>query len=803
MDSDEAPPLRQAPSTDGGRAIAIVDEQGTVTGWSRDAERLLACGAEEILGHRADELFLWTAGSPFWTLPLGQDDWQGELSARCGDGRPLRLQGMGRRFSDRDGRSQWVLLMSVPGQLLPQEIGAALLDWLLTRSPIAVTVFDTDLRQVQQNSAMTQLTGASQADRQGKRLSQALPGLHAEAWERRMRQVIATGEPAFDEELHGRVPADPHREHVFSASASTLQDSYGQVLGLCATVTDVTNRHKARERLIILNEASTRIGTTLDVMHTAQELADVAVPRIADLASVDLLETLLNGDEPGPFTGSVALRRVANQSAFDLAPELIHRPGDVDIYPADSPPVRCMATGRSALLRLADTEVRSWLTEDPERAARLQKYALQSIMGVPVRARGMTLGIAIFYRRSADPFTDEDRLLAEELVARAAVCLDNARRFTRERTTALALQHSVLPQRGHAQAAVRTASRYLPAGGQSGLGGDWFDVIPLSGARVGLVVGDVVGHGITAAATMGRLRTAVRTLSDVDLPPDELLTHLDDLVAHLSEEREDPDNDAAELGATCLYAIYDPVSRRCSMACAGHPPPAVVTPDGAVELLELAPGPPLGLGYLPFEPSVITLPEGSLLVLYTDGLVDSRTGDDGYERLQRALTKPVPSPEALCDSVLEDLLPDQVLDDVALLIACTRALDVDQVASLDIPAEEAAVAKARAWVTRQLASWELEAADFVTELVVSELVTNAIKYGHAPIQLRLIRDRTLICEVSDASNTAPHMRRARLFDEGGRGLQMVAQLTQRWGTRQTREGKTIWCEQLNPEGEPV
>jgi serine phosphatase RsbU (regulator of sigma subunit)/anti-sigma regulatory factor (Ser/Thr protein kinase) len=424
-------------------------------------------------------------------------------------------------------------------------------------------------------------------------------------------------------------------------------------------------------------------------------------------------------------------------------------------------------------------------------------------MAEPLRARGMTLGVALFYRHSPQPFTSDDRLLAQELAARAAVCLDNARRFTRERTAALALQRSLLPQRVPDQAAVVTASRYLPAGGQNGVGGDWFDVIPLSGGRVGLVVGDVVGHGIPAAATMGRLRTAVRTLSDVDLPPDELLTHLDDLVTRLAAERSDRHTDAEELGATCLYAIYDPVSRTCSLSRAGHPPPAVVTPDGRVEFLDLAAGPPLGLGSLPFLSAEVTLDEGSLLVLYTDGLTAPRAGGDGYERLRQALAGPAPSPDALCDSVLRELLPEHVRDDVALLIARTRALDADQVAVLDVPTDPAAVAGARSWTTRRLAAWGLEDAAFVTELVVSELVTNAINHAQAPVQLRLIRDRALICEVSDGSSTAPHMRRARLFDEGGRGLLLVAQLSHRWGTRQTREGKTIWCEQLTPETEPV
>ncbi|MFJ2115199.1 SpoIIE family protein phosphatase, partial [Streptomyces sp. NPDC087850] len=433
---------------------------------------------------------------------------------------------------------------------------------------------------------------------------------------------------------------------------------------------------------------------------------------------------------------------------------------------------------------------------------------------VPLKARGITLGVAVFTRGPRlEPFEPDDVVLAQELAGRAAVCIDNARRYTREHTTALALQRSLLTQRMPDQAAVEVASRYLPAGSRAGVGGDWFDVIPLSGNRVALVVGDVVGHGIHASAAMGRLRTAVRTLADVDLPPDELLTHLDDLVSHLIAE----DNDAAvsaaeatgEFGATCLYAVYDPVSRYCALASAGHVPPAVRLPDGTVEIIEISTGPPLGVGGVPFEITERELPEGSVLALYTDGLIESRDHDidEGLERLRTALaTAPEPraapdepsdlSLENLCDRLISTLLPDRPSDDTALLVTRTRALHSDQVASWDLTGDPAQVAGARLNASAQLTAWGLDDAAFVTELVVSELVTNAIRYGAEPIRLRLIRDRTLICEVSDGSNTAPHLRRSHAFDEGGRGLLLVAQLTQSWGTRQSANGKTIWAEQV-------
>ncbi|MGW3952066.1 SpoIIE family protein phosphatase [Streptomyces sp. NPDC004752] len=684
-----------------------------------------------------------------------------------------------------------------PSPTLSQD-GGAVLDWLFTSSPIAVMICDLTLRCVRQNSAMTRLTGVSEADHRGKHVTDVLISHNPVAWERCLRQVLATGEPVQEAEFQGRLPAEPQHDRVFSVSASLLRDRLGRVLGLCFTAADTTEKYRARERLAALNEASTRIGSTLDVMRTAQELADVTLPLLrADWLNVDLLDTTLSGEEPGPFTSAVALRRVANRSIHEGAPEALRQPGEVDFYPAYSPAVRCMVTGRSDMHHVTDPATRAWLAEDLVRANLYRQKCYRWILSVPVRARGAILGVTMILRCATEPFTDDERLLAEELVARAAVCLDNARRFSRERTAALALQQSLLPRRLPTQVAVEAASRYLPAGGRSHVGGDWFDVIPLSGARVALVVGDVVGHGLTAAAAMGRLRTAVRTLADVDLPPDELLTHLDDLVTRLATEDSDVGTDPTGLGATCSYAVYDPVARTCVLALAGHPPPLAVAPDGSTRFLDIPSGPPLGLGNLPFESFEVHLAEGTLLALYTDGWLDihNRDVDEGLERLRTALTYPARSPDALCDHVVDELLPAAPTDDAALIIARTRALGTDQIAVLDIPADPAAVGEARSWAQEQLSAWGLEKLEFVTELVVSELVTNALRYGQSPIQLRLIKVGTLICEVVDGSNTAPHLRRARLYDEGGRGLLLVAQLTQRWGSRHTRQGKTIWCEQ--------
>ncbi|MFJ3714598.1 SpoIIE family protein phosphatase [Streptomyces sp. NPDC090057] len=548
----------------------------------------------------------------------------------------------------------------------------------------------------------------------------------------------------------------------------------------------------ARERLNMLYDAGVGIGTSLDVARTAEELAEVAVPRFADFVTVDLFDAVLKGEEPKPGT---ALRRAAFSGLRKDAP--LYPLGERIRFVSTSPQARSLTTGQ-AVVEPVLREAPGWLAQDAERTGRILRYGIHSLITVPLRAGTLVLGLANFWRsEKPQPFDTEELALAEELVARAAVSIDNARRYTREHSMAVALQRSLLPRSLPEQGALEIAYRYLPA--QAGVGGDWFDVLPLSGARVALVVGDVVGHGLHAAATMGRLRTAVHNFSALDLPPDELLGLLDELVGRIDQD-ETPADGAAVTGATCLYAVYDPVSRRCTVARAGHPPPVLVRPDGGVEFPEVPAGPPLGLGGLPFETVDLELPEGSSLVLYTDGLVEDRDRDIdvGLELLRDALRRaPGASPEDTCRTVL-DRLPARPSDDVALIVARTRVLGADRVAEWQVPSDPAAVGEVRASVVRRLGEWGLEELSFTTELILSELVTNAIRYGRGPIGVRLLRERTLICEVSDGSTTSPHLRYAASTDEGGRGLFLVAQLAERWGTRYTPHGKIIWAEQPLP-----
>ncbi|MFC8195091.1 SpoIIE family protein phosphatase [Streptomyces sp. NPDC057298] len=779
-----------------GDAMAVVDVRGTVTGWSDGARLLTGYAAAEVTGRPAAEL-VDGEPRPVW-LALRRSG-SAVVPVRRWDGRRAELALRMCPLRGAKGEPRGYVITAAP-----DERGRDLGEQAFRQASMSMSIFDTEQRYLRMNDTACRVMGAQEAEFLHRFFPDTVEDAeHSRGFLRHLRKVVETGGPVHYESWT-RAPSGL-RMHAWNIEMWPVNDPSGELVAVALAAFDSSEQHWARQRLAILNDAAARIGTKLDVIHTARELAELAVPRMADFVSVDLLDSVLQGEEPaiGPVGDEVELRRVAHHSHSAGAPEASIDLGTADVYPAFSPTARALATGGAVVTRTGEKDVDEWLALDTARTVKLREVAANefSLMAVPLVARGTTLGVAVFVRlltaQSPDPFDSDDVTLAQELTSRAAVCVDNARRYTRERTTALALQRSLLPQVMAGQAAVEFASRYLPALSQAGVGGDWFDVIPLSGTRVALVVGDVVGHGIHASVTMGRLRTAVWTLADVDLPPDELLTHLDDLVGHLAADESSMDG---EIGATCVYAVYDPVSRHCTIAAAGHPPPVVLLPDGTVEVVEVAAGPMLGVGGLPFEATELDLPEGAVLALYTDGLVEARDldVDAGTAALCTALAAPARNLEDACDNVLKALLPERPADDVALLLARTRALDAGQVAVWDLEADPAVVATARQYATEQLTRWGLDEAAFVTELVVSELVTNAIRYGGSPIQLRLIRDRALICEVSDASSTSPHLRRARTFDEGGRGLLLVAQLTDRWGTRPSGAGKTIWAEQALP-----
>ncbi|MFD4508097.1 SpoIIE family protein phosphatase [Streptomyces sp. NPDC058457] len=793
-------------------AIAMIDAEGTVVGWTSTAQRLVGYPATEVVGQAVSKLLPLTRQTLLdWASNeecLARGGWSGTATVRHREGRAIKAS---LRFSllwgeDRDIR--WLVSGTDIASLSPVATTGWVRDSLLTRTPMGVVVHDQDLRCAWTNDAMERQDGIPRDQRLGRRLPDALPGIEAERLETVMRQVLDSG-IATVHEYRAWPSVDPRREHAIAASYFCLRGADGRAMGVCCTSVDVTGSQRARERLAILSEASTRMGNSLDVMQIGQELADLAVPLLADYVNVDLAESIQFGEAPFARIGPMdnrrrTLRRAGMASIHPGVPESPWARGELVAVPPSSPFTKVLSSGRSHLEPVLDGSPGTWFDRDPDRARTMRDSGMHSLMVVPIRTRHASLGTAVFIRTEEPaPFQEDDLLLAEGLVSRTALALDNARRYARERSAALTLQRNLLPQRVVQGTAIETASRYLPADVDNGVGGDWFDVIPLSGARTALVVGDVVGHGINAAATMGRLRTVVHALADLDLPPDELLSHLDDTVRRLAAEDADSQDPTRVTGATCLYAVYDPVTRKCTMARAGHPPPAVVDPHGEVTFPDLPTGTPLGVGLgVPFEAVELELPEGSRLALYTDGLIESRDHDIdvGMKRLGDALAHPGRSLEGLCSSVIETVPAQSPCDDAALLVARTHALSSSQTTCWELPGDPAVVHRARTLVTRRLAQWGLERLEASTQLIISELVTNAVRHATGPIRLRLIRHQALTCEVSDTSDTLPRLRHAGTSDEGGRGLYIVAQLCRRHGARcLTSGGKTVWAEQeLDP-----
>ncbi len=788
------------------QARILLDAQGLVTEWSDGAVRLLGWTAEEVNGRALASLLAGpdeAAPAEIPQQPPARGACRVRLRDRFGQTHEVDLRVC--LCAAAEATVTWAVFLQEAGGSDPGEFDRAVVDALLTESTIGLNIFDSELRLVRVNTESSGLRGIDAADLVGLRARDVAPGVVTDELEQLMYDVLEKGEPVLDFLQPGYPPADPRRERILSMSIFRLQNPSARVLGLAGLVADVTERIRDRARLDLLNDAGVRIGTTLDITRTAQELADVAVPRVADGIAVDVLESAFRGEvvEPGSAIGEVTVRRAAFAAAEGTGMEPAFAVGERLTPDFPTPYTQALADLRPRLLQHLD-EGSGWLAPEGILAQRLRGGGVHSLMVVPLAARGVVLGVAVFYRsaKTAEPFDEQDLTIAAELASRAAVCVDNARRYMREHTAALVLQSSLLPQGLPAQNAVDAAYAHLPAARG---GGTWFDLIPVSGARVALTVGEVAGHGMRTVATMGRLRATANSLAALDLGPEEVLAHLNDLMVRLAEEaRRTAANDplgALATTASCVYAVYDPISRVLALARAGHPEPLVAYPDGAVETVEAPAGPALGTEGPPYETAERQLPEGSMFSLFSVGLPRSVAGhglsEEGIARLQRILAHGS-SVQGICDETIYTHLAGRPDEDVVLLLARTRVLGEEQVASWTFPSDPAIVSTARTLADRQLASWNLSELAITTELVVSELVTNALRYAGGTIQLRLIRDRALICEVTDRNTAAPHLRHPRTTDEGGRGLLMVAQLTERWGTRRISSGKIIWAEQPLP-----
>nr|WP_234334747.1 SpoIIE family protein phosphatase [Streptomyces sp. NRRL S-118] len=557
------------------------------------------------------------------------------------------------------------------------------------------------------------------------------------------------------------------------------------------------------DRLRFVGAATRRIARGIDLDEIVLGLCRATVPTFSDAILVYLRDPLPVGDERPVDPFVLRLRRTdrlrLTEDDSELGLSAAAPDTDLDLGPAAE---LCEVQPGGALAEV----LRGVRPVFGDSAA--ARAALPELLGdgrsvpsghrailAPLRGRRRVIGAAVFLRRPDRPaFEANDLLVAAQLATHTALGIDKAVLYGREAYIADELQRTMLPENLPRPTGVKLASRYLPAAETARVGGDWYDAIPLPGSRVALVVGDVMGHSMTSAAIMGQLRTTAQTLAGLDLPPQEVLHHLDEQAQRLGENRM----------ATCLYAVYDPVAHRITIANAGHPPPILLHLGGRAEVLRVPPGAPIGVGGVDFEAVELDAPAGATLLLYTDGLVESRLRDvwTGIEQLRERLaataqlTGPDHSPplEALCDDVLDMLGPGDRDDDIALLAARFDGIAPSDVAYWFLEPEEQAPGRARRLARRALARWDLEELSDSVELLVSEVVTNAVRYAERPVTLRLLRTDVLRCEVGDDSPQLPRQRRARDTDEGGRGLFLVNRLARRWGATRLSTGKVVWFE---------
>jgi GAF domain-containing protein len=552
-------------------------------------------------------------------------------------------------------------------------------------------------------------------------------------------------------------------------------------------------------QLLLLSDVGARIGTTLDLDRTVNEVCDVVIPGIADFACVELRDRLITDSESprGRPDDTTQLRRVACAFGQSTLPwKHLVTEGSLVTLASETPSGYALQGGRPVLVPRLDPSTAEACALGRGGPGLTSLFEGRSMLTLPLTARGTVLGVLTLLRDAHRPAFDEaDASYLRELAARAALSIDNARLHRMEARTALTLQRSMLPSRPPRIPGVQIAHRYLPGDRRAEVGGDWFDAVQLPGSRVALVVGDVMGHGLHSAVAMGRFRTAMQTLAALDLPPGQILRHLDNLSQRLGDDHL----------ATCLYAVYDPIARTCTIASAGHVPPVLVHPDGRGELLEIPSGAPIGVGGVPFASREVKVTDGSMLVLCTDGLVEMRGGDigDGLAALCGDIVDPRRSPDDVCDTVLERLHTEDRNDDLALLIARFDGIPPQDVISWSLALDASEVRRSRSLVHDQLTRWGLAELSELTELLVSELVTNALRVAKGSVELQLMRVGKLLVEVSDDDHNLPSLEPSELLDEEGRGLGLVSQLASRWGTSRKAVGKVVWFELPLPVQQPV
>jgi PAS domain S-box-containing protein len=754
--------------------LVLIDESGRVVQWGRPAAKLFGWSAKEAVGQCVTTLMHQVAAA--------DDEWRRE---RLSDAAGVLVKPILR------GTSVLWQVLAARDALSGQDV--AILKAMFTHSPVGLHVLDDQLRVVRMNTTARGLRDTPVQDLLGKHFTEAYE-LEDPAEEAAVAQRVRdSGEPVLNRLVRGfEAPGQPKRR-IYSVSYFRLEDSNGEVLGLVASAVDVTEREKARSRLAFLDSVRTQVGQQLNVGAVCRELVEAVVPAFAPIAAVEVIDDVIRGEEPPavPVHSDVLLRRAAFEG-----PIPVYTVGEVHQMPTGTPFSGVLCDLQPRLVSLEEDS--PWLAADPLRADAIKRSGSHSMIVAPLALRGQALGVVSFFRhQQADPFEEDDVAVASAVCSHAALCIENARQYMREWVIARTVQRRLLPQQPARRSTVEISQLHLP--GQDG-GGSWFDVIALPGARTALIVGDVAGQGIFAAIRVGLLRTAIHTLAALDLQPDEMLARLSDTAARFAAAQAALPADLMPrqqpVTTNCAIAIYDPVDLTCAIARAGLPEPVAVFPDGISASLPVPAGPLLGeAGNAPFPATTVDLPEGSTLAMATATLADEVLAPSGPLRslLDGACARPLPDLRGKVAYALTDSHPT---GETVMLLARTKALSPDRVLTRPLPADPKAAPIARAAARHQLEVWGVdEETAFTTELIVSELVGNAVRYGAPPLRLRLIWERKLTIEVSDGAASAPHVIHARTIDETGRGLFIIASLADQWGTRYEAQGKTVWAEQ--------
>ncbi|RPK44351.1 SpoIIE family protein phosphatase [Streptomyces sp. ADI93-02] len=779
--------------------LMVVNGAGAVTGWSRAAERRFGLATAEALGLLLTDVLAGDTaradgggtddGGPAGGGPDDGDSGEG-ADARTG----LRLEPL--------GGAGWAV-READGEDAGDPVDEALLDVLFTQERVRIHVLDPDLRLLRISDPSMDPDTDETARLRGRPFREVCAFDEPERMESCIQEVLRTGAPCV-ECLYRALPGDVAGGlRTLSLSAFRLQeghrrrpDDHGAVLGVVVSVVDVTERVRHQVRDAALAAVRDRVGRTMDIEATCRDVVEAVVPDYADAGVVEIVDAVLRGEspQPGPLSRDVPLRRAA-YGGGDPA----HPVGDVRAVPPGTPFQRALSDLRPRVVPVEDAP---WAEADPARAHAIRERGAHTLLLAPLTLRGAVLGLVSLYRcGDSEPFTEADIPVVSAMASRTALGIDNASRYVHEYTVASALQRRLLPQMPAPQPAVETDHLLIPGGG----GGNWFDTIALPGARTALVVGEVGAEGVQAATTMGQLRTVVQALAALDLEADELLARLYDTAARLAKERSQlPESDPLHrepLMASCAYVVYDPFTETCTAASAGHPAPLLVAPDGTASTVGVIQGPPLGSAERgPVAAVSFPVEEGSLLALHSGALRGHAEFPAGP--LHQALAHPDRPLRELCDAVAYALPDSPELRGSTLLLARTHAMPEDRYAAWELPYDRTAPSTARRLTSRTLARWHVDDdTGDATELIVSELVTNAVRYGSPPVELRLILDRGLTCEIRDGSTTAPYMKYAGAVDEGGRGLFIMSQLASLWGTRYAPDGKTVWSEQVIPRDE--